>query len=70
MNNLAMTTVILAGGAATRMGGDKGLQLLHGRPLIDWVLDNVRHHSAEILLNVNADNTNYLREGCRTIKDI
>ena len=70
MNSPAMTIVILAGGAATRMGGDKGLQLLHGRPLIDWVLDNVRHYSAEILLNVNADNTNYLREGCRTIKDI
>lgn len=65
-----MTTVILAGGAARRMGGDKGLQLLHGRPLIDWVLDKVRPHSAEILLNVNTGNTNYLREGCRIIKDI
>ena len=73
---MLITTVILAGGAATRIGGDKGLQLLHGRPLIDWVLDNVRPHSAEILLNVpqgdnvNTDNKNYLREGCRTIKDI
>ncbi|MEQ1814635.1 MAG: molybdenum cofactor guanylyltransferase MobA [Candidatus Nitrotoga sp.] len=70
MNSPAITTVILAGGTATRMGGDKGLQLLHGRPLIDWVLDKMRPHSAEILLNVNTDNTNYLREGCRTIKDI
>jgi len=67
---MPITTVILAGGAATRMGGDKGLQLLHGRALLDWVLDNVRPHSAEILLNVNSDNQNYLRAECRIIRDM
>jgi len=67
---MPITIVVLAGGAATRMGGDKGLQLLHGRALIDWVLDNVRPHSAEILLNVNSDNKNYLRVGCRIIRDM
>ena len=70
MNSPAITTVILAGGAATRMGGDKGLQLLHGRALIDWVLDNVRRHSAEILLSINTDNRNYLRADCHMIRDI
>lgn len=70
MSSPAITTVILAGGAATRMGGDKGLQLLHGRALIDWVLDNVRRHSAEILLSINTDNRNYLRAGCHMICDI
>ncbi|ANB17415.1 molybdenum cofactor guanylyltransferase [Dokdonella koreensis] len=35
----AITCAILAGGAATRLGGrDKGLELLGGRPLVAWVL--------------------------------
>lgn len=37
-----MTTAILAGGAATRLGGvDKGLVVLHGRPLIAWVIESL-----------------------------
>lgn len=37
-----LTIAILAGGAATRLGGrDKGLEPLLGRPLIAWSLDAV-----------------------------
>ena len=37
---MALTIAILAGGAATRLGGrDKGLELLLGRPLVAWSLD-------------------------------
>ena len=35
-------TVILAGGLGSRIGGDKALQRLQGKPLLDWVLDVVR----------------------------
>lgn len=36
----SISFAILAGGAATRLGGnDKGLQLFNGRPLIEWVID-------------------------------
>lgn len=39
MAGAAHTLAVLAGGAATRLGGrDKGLETLEGRPLIDWVL--------------------------------
>jgi molybdenum cofactor guanylyltransferase len=31
--------VVLAGGAARRMGGEKATALLDGRPLVAWVLD-------------------------------
>jgi len=31
--------VVLAGGAARRMGGGKAIALVHGRPLVAWVLD-------------------------------
>lgn len=66
---LAITTVILAGGLGTRIGGDKGLQPLQGRALIDWVLDAVSRQSAEVLLNVNGEQNAYARFGCRIISD-
>jgi molybdenum cofactor guanylyltransferase len=34
--------VVLAGGAARRMGGDKAGTLLAGRPLLEWALDALR----------------------------
>jgi molybdenum cofactor guanylyltransferase len=38
-----ITAVILAGGQGTRMGGlDKGLQLLHGQPLVQHALQRLR----------------------------
>ena len=65
----AITTVIIAGGLGTRMGGSKGLQLLHGRTLIDWVLDAVGAYSAEILINTNEKPEAYARLDCRVIAD-
>ncbi len=41
----ALTVAILAGGAASRLGGrDKGLEPIRGRPLIEWVLDYCAAH--------------------------
>lgn len=38
----SISFAILAGGAATRLGGrDKGLEPFNGRPLIEWVVDAV-----------------------------
>jgi molybdenum cofactor guanylyltransferase len=38
----SLTFAILAGGAATRMGGrDKGLELLDGKPLVAWVMNAI-----------------------------
>lgn len=65
----AVTTVILAGGLGTRIGGEKGLKLLHGRPLIGWVLDSVRHQSAEILINANGELDPYSCFGYPIIAD-
>ena len=66
---LAITTVILAGGLGTRIGGAKGLQPLHGRMLIDWVLDAVSRQSGEVLINVNGEHDAYVRFGRRIIAD-
>jgi molybdenum cofactor guanylyltransferase len=69
-----VTTVILAGGLGKRIGGDKGLQMLHGKPLISWVLEAVRQESAEILINANSAADDRAREayasfGYRVIAD-
>ncbi len=70
MKKLQMiSTVIIAGGLGTRMGGAKGLQMLHGRALIDWVFDAVNMHSDEILINANGHPEVYARPGCRVIAD-
>ena len=65
----AITSVILAGGQGKRIGGDKGLQPLQGRTLIDWVLDIVSRQSAEVLINANGAPDDYVRFGYRIIAD-
>ena len=65
----AVTTVILAGGLGTRIGGAKGLRLLHGRMLIDWVLDAVKDQSEEILINANHPCDAYEHFGYKVVVD-
>ena len=55
-----VSAVILAGGRATRMGGeDKGWVELAGRPLIDHVLARLRPQVDEVLINANRSQTRY-----------
>lgn len=55
-----VSAVILAGGRATRMGGeDKGWVKLAGRPLIDHVLDRLRPQVDEVLINANRSQDSY-----------
>lgn len=65
----ALSTVILAGGLGTRIGGDKGLQLLRGKALIDWVLDRISKQSDEVLINANTNQNEYAKRGYRIIAD-
>ncbi len=65
-----VTTVILAGGLGTRIGGDKGLQLLHDRALIRWVQDAVSRDSEEVLINANDAQGAYANFGNRVIADL
>lgn len=64
-----VTTVILAGGQGSRMGGDKGLQELHGRPLIAWVIDALRGQGAEIVISANDNVARYAAFGYPVIAD-
>lgn len=53
----------------TRIGGNKSLQLLRGKALIDWVLDVISQQSDEVLINANANHGSYVARGCRIIAD-
>jgi molybdopterin-guanine dinucleotide biosynthesis protein A len=50
----AVSGLILAGGEGRRMGGaDKGMQLLRGRPLIEWVIERLGPQVRELLISAN-----------------
>ena len=66
----SITTVIQAGGKGMRIGGNKGLKLLHGKALIDWVLDAIRPQSDEILINANTNKSDYASRGVGVIADL
>ena len=62
--------LILAGGAATRMGGvDKPLLPLGGRRILDFVLDRVRPQVEAVAISANGDPARYAPFGCAVLAD-
>ncbi|NOH79719.1 molybdenum cofactor guanylyltransferase MobA [Vibrio sp. RE86] len=54
--------VILAGGQASRMGGqDKGLVQLDNKPLIEHVIKRLTPQTSQILINANRNQETYAR---------
>jgi molybdopterin-guanine dinucleotide biosynthesis protein A len=47
---LSMTSIILAGGKSSRLGQSKALQVIKGKPLIQWVIDHLSILSTEIII--------------------
>jgi molybdopterin-guanine dinucleotide biosynthesis protein A len=65
-----VTGLILAGGQGRRMGGvDKGLELLRGKPMIEWVLERLNPQVTEVIINANQHQAEYRRYGCRVVAD-
>ena len=65
-----MTGVVLAGGLGRRMGGvDKGLKLLRGKPMVQWVIERFAPQVDEILVNANQNPDRYGALGHRVIPD-
>ena len=68
--NTSVTGVILAGGRGERMGNvDKGLQLLGGRCLIDWVLERFEPQVDDVLISANQNLERYLEFGYPVLSD-
>jgi molybdopterin-guanine dinucleotide biosynthesis protein A len=66
-----VTAVVLAGGRATRMGGqDKGLLECCGRPLVARVVEALRPQVAEVIVSANRNPEVYRRiTGCPVVAD-
>ncbi|HEY8068376.1 MAG TPA: molybdenum cofactor guanylyltransferase MobA [Burkholderiales bacterium] len=65
-----VTGIVLAGGQGRRMGGvDKGLQLLHGKPMVAQVLARLAPQVSEIVINANQNLDVYAGFGHRVVPD-
>jgi molybdopterin-guanine dinucleotide biosynthesis protein A len=66
----AVSGIVLAGGQGRRMGGvDKGLQLLRGRPMIEWVLERLAPQVSQVIVNANQNLERYEEYGHRVVRD-
>lgn len=62
--------VILAGGLARRMGGgDKSLQSLAGRPILQHILDRLAPQVHGVILNANGDPARFAEFGLPVVGD-
>ena len=65
-----ITGVVLAGGQGRRMGGvDKGLKVLRGKPMAQWVIERLAPQVGEVLINANQNLDEYRAFGHRVIPD-
>ncbi len=63
-----ITGIVLCGGRSSRMGTDKGLCLLRGRPLIEHAIDLLRPFCSAIILSAPHDA--YSKFECRVVPDV
>ena len=65
-----ITAVILAGGLGRRMGGvDKGLQPIHGKPMVQHVLNRLQPQVGKVLINANRHLDDYKGFGVPVCSD-
>jgi len=65
-----ITGLVLAGGRGSRMGGvAKGLQVVHGRPLLAHVLERLQPQVGPLLINANQELARHAQFGWPVIAD-
>jgi len=65
-----VSAIILSGGRATRMGGcDKGLVLLHQKPLVLHVVERLQPQVSELMINANREINQYQMLGLPILQD-
>jgi molybdopterin-guanine dinucleotide biosynthesis protein A len=48
-----VTAIILAGGKSRRMGMDKSMLPVNGKPLIEYILEQLHPHFGQVLISSN-----------------
>jgi len=67
---MKISGIVLAGGLGRRMGGvDKGLQLLHGKAMIEHALARLAPQVDDIVINANQNLERYRAFGHRVVSD-
>lgn len=68
--NVEISAVILAGGKATRMGGnDKGLIEIDGQPLVKIISSQIQNQVSILLINANRNLPRYRQLGFNVVED-
>lgn len=55
---MQVTGIILAGGKSSRMGEDKGLVLLNGKPMVQYIIEALEKVVSDIIIISNNDSYN------------
>lgn len=67
----AITGAILAGGRGRRLGGaDKGLVQLHGRPLVEHVIERLAPQVGRLVISANRNRDAYADYGFPVVADV
>jgi molybdopterin-guanine dinucleotide biosynthesis protein A len=64
-----IAAVVLAGGRSTRMGAEKALLPLAGRPLIAHVVERLRPQVAELIISANGEAARFASLDCAVVAD-
>jgi len=63
--------VLLAGGLARRMGGgDKGLSMLGGKPMMSRIIERARPQVSTLIINANGDGGRFADYGLDVVPDV
>ena len=66
-----LSVLILAGGKGTRMMGvDKGLMRVHGKYIIEYLINVSKKFSSDVFVNANRNISFYETLNCHVIKDV
>lgn len=52
---MARSGIVLAGGSSRRLGVDKGLRILAGKPLVNHIIERIRDHVDEVIVVVASE---------------
>ena len=68
---MSVLGVLLAGGQARRMGGgDKGLSMLGGQPIMKRIIERAQSQVSTLIINANGDTGRFQNFGFEVIPDV